>query len=122
MSESDQQSALVRWFGLKYPALSAFLIAYPSGAIMGGKNKFALIAKLKREGWRSGVPDLFLAVPNKDYSGLFIEMKDQGKTQCSLSEEQKEYLRALNGMGYFADWCAGFEAAKAVIEEYLNDR
>ena len=44
----------------------------------GGKRNAREAAKFKRMGTRSGFPDLFLAYPNKQYAGLFIELKAEG--------------------------------------------
>jgi hypothetical protein len=114
-SESSQQSALFCWSateamnavkqdGFSYSYYLALLHAIPNGDQRGdGTSKGAAIAgnRLKREGLRSGVPDIFLPVPVavccqpgyceraapedvahkwrcKDcdrYSGLYIEMK-----------------------------------------------
>lgn len=73
--------------------------------------------RLKREGVQPGFPDLFLAVPHKGYHGLFIEMKSMTGRASSL---QKVWLSALEGQGYRAVICQGFEAAKKEIEEYLS--
>ena len=120
MSEHDEQAAVIKWFSLKYPDYEKCLIAYPSGAIIGGRNKWGLIAKLKKEGWRKGVPDLFLAVPAGGFNGLWIEMKDAGKTRSSVSAEQLEHLDLMAKMGYFAIWCAGATAAIETIDNYLS--
>ena len=96
------------------------MIASQSAVIVGGKNKFAQIAKLKKEGWQKGVPDLFIAVARGGKHGLWIELKDVGKTIKALSDEQNEYLEFLNDQGYEAIWCVGFDVAKAAIEVYMN--
>jgi len=120
MSEHDQQSAVVQWWEAKYPKLSLCLMAYPSGAIIGGRNKWGLISKLKKEGWRKGVPDLFVAVPKNGKYGLWVEMKDEGKDEKDVTTEQAEYLDLMHQMGYEAIWCAGAGVAIAAIEVYMN--
>ena len=129
MSEHDEQAALVKWFAMKFPELEPMLIAYPSGAIIGSATKsragaaaakYGQIRKLKREGWKKGVPDLLLFVPRGEYHGLVIEMKDKGKTQCSLSDDQKQYLEDFAKQDYKSVWCAVFEAAKREILLYIN--
>lgn len=121
MSESDEQAALVKWFRIKYPKYSKCLISSQSGVVISGKNKFGMIAKLKKEGWQKGVPDLFIAVPKKGKHGLWIELKDAGKAASALSDEQSEYLELFSSLGYEAIWCAGFDVAKAAIEVYMNE-
>jgi hypothetical protein len=104
------------------------LVAYPSGAIIGSAvkskagahaAKMGQIAKLKKEGWRKGIPDLLFFVARGGYHGLVIEMKDQGKTQCSLLKDQKFYLSSFEDQGYKAIWCAGSDQAIAAIDDYL---
>jgi len=118
MSEHNHQVTVVQFFHLQYPAYKAMLMAYPSGAIIGGKNKFGLINKMKREGWKKGVPDLFIAVPNEEYHGLFIEMKDDKKS-CKPSLEQVQYINELNSNGYCAQVCWGADDAIELIRQYM---
>lgn len=111
MSEHAHQVTLIQWFDVQYPDLRIFAI--PNG---GQRNK--LVAhKLKLEGVRPGVPDLFLPVARGAYHGLFIEMKapEGGR----VSKEQKDWIEWLNGAGYKAVVCKGFDEARAAIEEYL---
>lgn len=118
MSESSEQQAVVQWFRLKYPNYR--IIAIPNGSMIGGRNKFALIKKYKAEGMTNGVSDLFICVPRNGYHGLWLEMKDKGKTASSVSSDQKEWLYDMRHVGYSAGWVAGFEQAKGIIEEYLG--
>ena len=55
MSESTEQQAIVSWFAMQYPKYR--LISVPNGQMIGGKNKYALIAKYKAEGLTSCVSD-----------------------------------------------------------------
>lgn len=119
MSESTEQQAVIQWFRFQYPKYR--LIAIPNGQMIGGRNKFALLAKYKAEGMTNGVSDLFLCVPNKGYSGLWLEMKDNGKTLSSVSKEQALWLADMETVGYKSEWAAGFEQAKEIITNYLNN-
>jgi hypothetical protein len=113
----------MQWCALslkKYPQLR-WLTHIPNG----GARDIREGAKFKAMGVKRGFPDYFLAVPAYSkylpkvvlYSGLFIEMK-VGKNIAS--EEQLEWLAYLNGVGYKAVVCYGWQEAVKAIEEYLN--
>lgn len=76
--------------------------------------------KLKSEGFKNGVSDLFLAVPMGGKSGMFLEMKAQKKTKSSVSADQKAHLELMGKMGYAADWAAGSEKAIRITKDYMN--
>jgi hypothetical protein len=120
MSEHKHQSIVVLWFKMAYPDYKDCIMSIPNGQILGGKNKFALIKKLKREGFKNGVSDLFIAVPNEGKCGLWIEMKDQGKTYSSVSESQRDHIELMNRMGYDAVWCAGSDEAIDKVSGYMS--
>ena len=113
--EHYEQSALFQWAALetrRIPEL-ALLYAVPNGA----RTRISVAVKLKKEGLKSGVPDVVLPVARGPYHGLYIEMKKEkgGKT----SAEQKWWIDRLTHQGYFADVCAGFDSAREKIEWYL---
>ena len=118
MSEHDEQVALMDWINLykrEMPSL-ALIFAIPN---QGGQGKGAIIRgqKMKREGLKKGVPDLFLPVAKGEYHGLFIEMKaETGR----LGDEQHDYLNYLTKQGYLCGVCRSFEEAQALIMDYLN--
>lgn len=113
LTEHQEQVLLIKWFDLQYRG-RIVLFAIPNG----GQRNLLVAKKMKAEGVRAGVPDLFLAVPNKDYAGLFIEMKkEKGGV---VSEYQKIMLSRLEQAGYKCIVCKGFDHAKAEIEEYLK--
>ena len=120
MSESTEQQAVIQWFRLQYPQYH--LIAYPNGQWVSGtgNRRYALINKYKAEGMTNGVSDLFLCVPRGKYAGLWLEMKDVGKTESSLSPNQKQWMSEMNKIGYLAKWAVGFEIARDIIEGYLE--
>lgn len=103
--------------GNEYPDLN-WLFAIPNGAWT--KNIQTAI-KLKREGLKSGVPDLFLPVPiqkiDRFYPGLFIEMKsEKGKT----SDNQDDWIAYLLHKGYKVAICKSWPEAARALLSYLN--
>jgi hypothetical protein len=112
--EHQHQVALFRWAKLQcaYPELD-LLFAIPNG---GHRNK-ATAGKLKAEGVKAGVPDLFLPVQRGGYAGLFIEMK-AGRNKPTL--EQASWHLKLSHQGYRVSVCYGWEAARDLIVAYLG--
>ena len=113
--EEDEQQALfqwVDWMSGTHPELE-MLFHIPNG---GKRGKLEAI-RLKREGVKAGVPDLFLPVARGDYHGLFVELK-AGKGVASLM--QREWIVRLEKQGYRAQIAVGWEAAAKVIMEYLK--
>lgn len=115
-SEHDEQVSLFQWAAMqhgKYPEL-ALMFAVPNG----GLRNATVAAKLKAEGVKPGVPDIFLPVARGGYHGLFIEMKRirGGK----LSTEQALWITELLEQRYAVYKCEGWVKAKECIEQYLK--
>jgi len=126
IDEHAEQSLLFEWAVIiqdTYPELK-YLHAIPSGAKLpyhhdsNGKRVSIQGARLKREGLKRGIPDICLPVPRGNWHGLYIELKRSNGGR--LTPEQLDCIIFLNGQGYFACICNGFENAKAVIEWYIN--
>ena len=115
MSEHDEQAALFTWAAYQsniYPELT-LLHAIPNG----GKRHIGTAVKMKAEGVRAGVPDVFLPVARGGYHGLYIEMKDGKKRP---SEVQMWWLAMLENEGYRAEVAYSCDDAQAVILDYLS--
>lgn len=115
VSEHDHQVSLMRWIALstpRYPVLG-LIFAIPNG----GARHIKVAAKLKAEGVKKGIPDLFFAYPARGYHGLFIELKTESGR---VSKEQKEMIERLSKVGYKAVVCRGWEDAKDEILNYLG--
>lgn len=113
ISEHAHQATLVSWFDRVYPKYKGRFFAIPNGEF---RHKSTAI-KLKIEGVRKGVPDLFLPVPNGKYNGLFIELKSE---QGRASKEQIEWITFLESQGYSANICHGWDFAASVIKNYME--
>jgi hypothetical protein len=115
-TEHVEQRALVTWAALQSKTIRELesLFSVPNGAHVSK----AQAGKLKSEGLKAGVPDLFLAIPRHGYAGMFVEMKRV--TGGVVSEAQKEWHRRLAGNGYHVVVCKGFDHAKEEILNYLK--
>ena len=112
-SEHYLQSRCVRWFDFQYPGLSNLLFAIPNG----GKRSKAVAGKLKAEGVRKGVADLFLSVPVMGVHGLYLEAKFKTGKQ---SPEQQQFQSDVERMGYQYSEFRSEEEFMQIIKTYLN--
>lgn len=113
--EEIEQEHVFLWASMEeraYPEL-AMLYAIPNG----GKRAIKTAVALKKQGVKRGVPDMCLPVARGGYHGLYVELKRQkGGT---VSDEQREWIAALNTQGYKAIICHGAEEAIEQIRGYL---
>ena len=122
--EHDEQVKVFEWASImsnKIPELK-LLMAIPNGASYGGGGgRWNIAKRMRAEGVKSGVPDIFLPVSTnelEDYEcGLWIEMK-VGKNKPS--EQQKWWLEQLEKQGYVTRVCYSAEEAIEAIEDYLS--
>lgn len=115
-SEHAEQVMLINWakaLSGPHPEL-ALLHAIPNG----GDRNTIVAGKLKAEGVKRGVPDLFLPVARHGFHGLYIEMKRQ--TGGVLSQHQVWWIKELRNQGYMVEVCKGFNHAADVIRDYLG--
>lgn len=116
--EHQSQVNLMQWWALmhnRFGISEQLLFAIPNG----GQRNIIIAKKLKDEGVRAGVPDLFLAVPRGEFHGLFVEMKKEKGGR--VSDSQKTMIAELSEAGYRVTVCHGFDEARRCIEEYLAD-
>lgn len=108
-TEHAEQVTFLSQFEKKYPGVRIFAI--PNG---GFRNK-SVAVKLKAEGVKSGVPDLFIPA-----WCLWIEMKRVKGGR--LSSEQSDWKKYLESCGHTVMVCKGWEAAMEAVEDWLEQR
>ena len=116
ITEHDLQVSVFEEFELlsrnEIPELK-LAFAIPNGGFRGwnaGK-------KLKAEGVKRGVPDIFIPVSRNNYHGLFIEMK---RSDGKESPEQTQYIKSLIEQGYFAYTCYAAQEAIDLTKTYFG--
>ena len=115
-TEEQEQAAVFEWAVLmrnQFPELS-LLFHIPNG----GWRAPATAAKLKAQGVKAGVPDLFLPVARGGFHGLWIELKRKSGGRVSVN--QSDWITELNHQGYEAVVAHGAEEACEVIYRYLS--
>lgn len=112
-SEHRIQVNCVRYFRYQFP--DKIIFAIPNGSV----RNIITARRLKDEGVLAGVPDLYIAEPNGDWAGLFIEMKN-GKAG-RVSENQQEVMTKLTSVGYKCAVVRSFEEFVAVVKDYFGE-
>lgn len=118
-TEDGEQMGIIRWADhCKQSGIfvGERLLHVPNG---GRRNKREA-AKLKKMGVRKGVSDLFLAWPNEQYAGLWIELKVPKPFRARVTLEQQKWLKKMRQAGYAACVCYGAEDAIQTIQSYLD--
>ncbi len=116
--EGEEQARLFSWAELemargRMPELR-LMFHVPNG---GARSK-AEAARFKAEGVKPGGPDICPPVPRGEDHGLWIEMKRLAGGRASA--DQKKWMQDLREQGYRAEICEGWQAAAAVIKDYLE--
>lgn len=96
-----------------------WLYATPNGGSRGSnaRDRAREGSRMRSEGVVRGIPDIFLPMPKKGLSGLYIELKKLKGGR--LSAEQEEFLAYGRQVGYCCVVCNGYREAIIAIEDYL---
>lgn len=116
-SEHGHQTALFAWAAMasQYVPELHLMFAIPNGGLRGK----ATASRLKAEGVKAGVFDIFLPVARRKYHGVFIEMK---RGRNLLTPAQEEFCEAVRDQGYL--YCVAYSwqsAAKNLIWYFENE-
>lgn len=121
-TEHTDQARLFRWMAT-VPGL-AHAFAIPNGAKLPwtknakGQRYSAEARRLKDEGMKPGVPDIFIPVMRGGYAGMFLELKRADRSNHP-STAQLDYMAALRDAGYFCIVAYGLEEAMGYIQAYM---
>lgn len=96
-----------------------WLHAIPNGGSRGSTSTDAarVGARMRAEGVRKGVADIFLPVKCGQFCGLYIELKKFGG---KLTKEQKEFGKFVLHQGFFWKDIQGYVEAINVITWYVT--
>jgi hypothetical protein len=121
MTEHEIQSQFFAWLdkvAVKLFGLPKMAGGFPAWATPNaGKRSPRTGARMKREGLRAGVPDVFIAVPTEYYGGLFIEFKT---AKGRVSQAQKNMMEDLAEAGYHCAVCRSVDEGIDVVTKYIG--
>ena len=108
--EFFEQVGFLEWFESKFPRVRIFAI--PNG----GKRSIATAKKLKKEGVKAGVPDLFIPEWN-----VWVEMKrKKGGRVSPVQKDWHEYL--VNSCGHTVIVGHGSEDASRQVMDFVKEK
>lgn len=111
IKEHHEQRQVVEW--LWWRGVGCFSV--PNGVILGGRNKYAQLNKLKAEGFLPGAPDLVVMGVTPDGRPVAIEMKRaQGG---EFSPEQLLNAQKMRVQGWVVLQSEGAQQCIAQLEE-----
>jgi len=116
-TEHDEQVALFREMHLRGCTDPRWRQAF--AIPNGGKRSIGVAVKMKAEGVRAGVPDMFLPIPVGSFCGMFIELKKRQGGQ--ISSAQRAFLANLDSR-YRAVVANGAQQAIDKILAYLEGK
>lgn len=125
--EAAAQKSLFKLFelmrvrvGTEWLPLSEIAFSVPNGVAIAGtpKQRGMYMASLKAQGFKPGVSDIIIPVPAGAFHGLYLELK-RDKTSA-VRDDQVLWRDRMRALGYRAEIVAGYDAAAALVREYLN--
>ena len=123
--EFELQKAVCIYLDIKHPK-----ILYMSDTVASLKLTMGQAVRnksIQKDDFKT--PDLIIFQPNKDYHGLFIELKSLGKSPFKKNGEllknkhlegQQKTINDLIRKGYYATFATGFDETIEIIEKYLK--
>ena len=120
-TEGAHQTALMAQVALHLKEMPELIMLY---AIPNGDERNSIVAsKLKGQGVKAGVPDLFLPVARGGKHGLYIEMKlakYRNRKNGGCSEQQLRWHKMLKEQGYGVAMGYTWQEAFDIIVMYYN--
>lgn len=111
--EHEIQKAYFKWASMqKVPGLDLL-----HANANGGHRHLLTAVKLKSEGVKAGVPDVYLPAPRGGFCGLAIEFK---APDGNPSKEQRERMNRMQQEGWCVTLCWDWSAAARMTLGYLG--
>lgn len=118
-TEHAEQSALFCWAAASGIPELKWMHAIPNG----GERNAIVASRMKAEGVRTGVWDVFLPLPRREFHGLYIEMKRSTRRNHKdggLSPEQVTFGIWASSHGYYMVVAYTWQEAAEALRQYVD--
>ena len=123
MTEAQILNQVCQYLKYQYPN-----VIYRVDFAAGMKMTIGQAVRQKKLQHGRAYPDLFIAEPNGEYNGLYIELKKygekvftaKGKFKSPHIKEQYYMLEKLKDKGFMAEFAFGFDNCKYIIDKYMK--
>jgi hypothetical protein len=112
--EIEHQIQVAYFVAISYHPDWRWIHAIPNG----GKRSKAVAGKMKAEGVKRGVADVFVPYPRDGYQGMYIEFKALRRKQ---TDEQKEFQTHCDKENYLYIVCYDADEAYRATRAYLSN-
>lgn len=116
-TEHAHQAAIFCWCNEQVQNGNYPMLKWMHAIPIGGQRNKVTASRLKAEGVKRGIWDIFLPCPTAIFHGLYLEMKKPGKGR--LTDEQKIFREHVEPLGYYFAVCYSWLEAKDAIVKYL---
>lgn len=114
-SETEIMNAYFDWVGWKMNQKPLYSLIY--SVKNEGKRSWFYGTQLVRSGLRSGIPDVCIPIPTRDYGAAYLEFKT---LDGQVSPMQKVWLSKLKRVSNYVGVVKGLDHAKEVTESYMD--
>lgn len=115
-SEDDELIAFFKY--IEWQSNKDLRLSYIYHIANERRSSWAAGKRLKKNGVKAGVPDVFVPIPTKKHPGLYMEFKvDHNKP----TDRQEYFLTGLASLGYVTKVVYSATEAIDVLNRYLCD-
>lgn len=121
--EDQEQAAFFTWLRIRHPLAYEHAYHVPNGGSRGGGDRRSAQiegARLKAQGVKAGVPDIWIPLRRGAFAGLVVEFKATPPHDAEVSKEQQQWVLRMKAQGWRSEVVLGLNALRRLIDEYMS--
>jgi hypothetical protein len=99
-----------------------YAYAVPNGTMLAGtpEQRARYMNALKKQGFKTGVSDIVIAIPLHGFHGAYIELKRDKRSP--IKDEQIVWRERMKNVGYYATIAVGLDEALEAVRKYWSGK